>query len=161
MPRTQDPPLNRPVETPFTLQTVVRFTHTDPAGYVFFPRYFEMLQAVVEDWFTHALGIRYSEFILERRLGTPTARTECTFVAPCHLGEYLDLTVFLEHIGSSSIRLRFVGTVTGERRLEAVSTLVVIGLDDGRPRRIDDDLRARLTAYRDGQGQPAQPPPKR
>ncbi|HEX6017722.1 MAG TPA: thioesterase family protein [Burkholderiaceae bacterium] len=153
--------MSHPVKTPFTLQTVVRFTHTDPAGYVFFPRYFEMLQAVVEDWFTEALGIRYSEFILQRRLGTPTARIECSFVAPCHLGEHLDLTVYLEHIGSSSIRLRFVGAVGGQRRLEAVSTLVIIGLDDGRPRRIDDDLRARLTAYRAGQGKPALPPPAR
>lgn len=153
--------MDRSIRTPFTLQTVVRFTHTDPAGYVFFPRYFEMLQAVVEDWFTHALGIRYAEFILKRRLGTPTARTECTFLSPCHLGEHLDLTVYLEHVGSSSIRLRFVGTVAGERRLEAVSTLVVIGLDDGRPRRIDEDLRTRLDVYRAGQGEPALPPPKR
>ncbi len=29
----------------------VRFTHTDPAGYDFFPRFFEMFQACVEDWF--------------------------------------------------------------------------------------------------------------
>lgn len=149
------------VKTPFTLQTVVRFTHTDPAGYVFFPRYFEMLQAVVEDWFTEALGVRYSEFILKRRLGTPTARIECSFLAPCHLGEYLDLTVYVEHIGSSSIRLRYVGTVAGQRRLEAVSTLVVIDLDHGRPQRIDEDLRARMQAYRDGQGAPANPPPAR
>lgn len=153
--------MDRPVKSPFTLQTVVRFTHTDPAGYVFFPRYFEMLQAVVEDWFTVALGIRYADFILKRQLGTPTARTECSFVAPCLLGEHLDLTVYLEHIGSSSIRLRFVGAVQGERRLEAVSTLVVIGLDDGRPRRIDDDLRGRLETYRANQGAPKLPPPTR
>ncbi|HLT28095.1 MAG TPA: thioesterase family protein [Zeimonas sp.] len=147
--------MDRPVQSPFTLQTVVRFTHTDPAGYVFFPRYFEMLQAVVEDWFTEALGIRYAEFILGRRLGTPTARIECNFLAPCRLGEHLDLTVYLEHVGSSSMRLRFIGSVLGERRLEAVSTLVVIGLDDGRPRRIDDALRARLGAYQASQGVPA------
>lgn len=149
------------VRTPFTLQTVVRFTHTDPAGYVFFPRYFEMLQAVVEDLFTEALGVRYSDFIVHRRLGTPTARIECTFVAPCRLGEYLDITVYIEHVGSSSIRLRYVGTVAGQRRLEAVGTLVVIELDNGRPQRIDDDLRERLEAYRRGQGQPSDPPPER
>lgn len=149
------------VQTPFTLQTVVRFTHTDPAGYVFFPRYFEMLQAVVEDLFTEALGVRYSDFIVHRRLGTPTARIECTFVAPCRLGEYLDITVYIEHVGSSSIRLRYVGTVAGQRRLEAVGTLVVIELDNGRPQRIDDDLRERLEAYRRGQGQPSDPPPER
>lgn len=153
--------MTQPVRPPFTLRTLVRFTHTDPAGYVFFPRYFDMLQAVVEDWFSEALGVRYADFINRQRLGTPTARTECTFLAPCRLGDQLDLTVYLEHIGSSSIRLRFVGAVAGERRLEAVSTLVVVGLDDGRPRRIGDDLRERMQAYRAAQGEPALPPPAR
>ncbi len=153
--------MNQPVHSPFTLRTVVRFTHTDPAGYVFFPRYFEMIQAVIEEWFTNALGIRYAEFVLSRRLGTPTAQTQCTFVAPCLLGEQLALTAYVEQLGTSSIRLRFVGTVEGERRLEAVSTIVVVGLDDGRPRRIDDDLRARIAAYQAAQGEPALPPPVR
>lgn len=151
--------MDRAVQSPFTLHTIIRFTHTDPAGYVFFPRYFEMLQAVVEDWFTIALGVNYASFVNERRLGTPTARTECTFVAPCRLGDRLNLTVYLEHLGSSSLRLRFVGCVDGERRLEAVSTLVVISMEDGRPRRIDDDLRGRMTAYQQTQGTPALPPP--
>ena len=33
---------------PFTAVLPVRFTHTDPAGYVFFPRYFDMLHEVLE-----------------------------------------------------------------------------------------------------------------
>ncbi len=133
---------------PFTLGLPVRFTYTDPAGYVFFPRYFEMLQAVVEEWFTQSLGIKYADFVLDRRLGLPTAHTECTFEAPCRLGDPLEITLYLEHVGRSSIRVRFVGRVEGEQRLVARSVLVVASLDDGRPLPIDDDLRARLEAYR-------------
>lgn len=137
---------------PFTLGLPVRFTHTDPAGYVFFPRYFEMLQAVVEEWFTQALALKYSEFVLERQLGLPTAQTECVFKAPCRLGEPLQFTLYLEHIGNSSLRVRFVGRVDGEQRLEARSALVVTSIKDGRPLPIDDDLRARLEAYQAASG---------
>jgi len=31
---------------PFSLRIPIRFSHCDPAGYVFFPRFFEMIQAV-------------------------------------------------------------------------------------------------------------------
>ena len=35
-------------DCPYTQRMPIRFTHTDPAGYVFFPRYFEMWQDVKE-----------------------------------------------------------------------------------------------------------------
>jgi len=131
----------------FVYQTTVRFTHTDPASYVFFPRYFEMLQATVEDWFTHALGIRYADIVLKRGLGLPTAHTECDFLRPCRLGERLEIAVVLEKVGRTSMHLRFDGRVGGEQRLRARSVLVVIELGDGRPVAIDGDLREKLTAY--------------
>jgi len=132
---------------PFVMHFSVRFTHTDPASYVFFPRYFEMLQAVVEEWFNNALQQRYADLIIRRRLGTPTASTQCTFIKPSRLGDEIAIAAKLEHIGNSSFRLRFMGSVDGERRLEAVSTLVMISLDDGASRPIPADLRARMEAY--------------
>ena len=54
---------------PFTCRSVIRFTHTDPAGYVFFPRFFDMLQATTEDWLTQRLGINFAEMILEHQPG--------------------------------------------------------------------------------------------
>jgi len=131
----------------FSLNSPIRFTHTDPAGYVFFPRYFEMLQAVVEEWFTVALGLRYADLIFKLRLGTPTVSVQCTFMRPSRLGDVLAIVVELEHLGNSSFRLRFRGSVDGNLRLEAVSTLVLISLDDGRPRAIPPDLRANLERY--------------
>jgi acyl-CoA thioesterase FadM len=96
------------------------------------------------------LGIKYSSFILDRKLGTPTAKTECEFLQPCLLGEILEIAVTLEKIGRSSLTLRFDGQVAGEPRMQARSVLVVIDLGDGRPRPIDDDLRRRMEAYQAG-----------
>ncbi|TAK47271.1 MAG: acyl-CoA thioesterase [Xanthobacteraceae bacterium] len=134
----------------FVLHSSVRFTHTDPAGYVFFPRYFEMLQAVVEEWFNHALQQKYADLIMRRRLGTPTASIQCTFLKPSRLGDDLAIAVKIENIGNSSFRLRFIGSVEDNLRLEAVSTLVMICLDDGMARSIPPDLRARMESYQAG-----------
>lgn len=143
---------------PFVLRNTIRFSHTDPASYVFFPRYFEMLQAAVEEWFTQALGVNYADLILKEKLGLPTARTECEFLKPSRLGENLDLAVYLAKIGRSSMRLTFLGTVEGETRLHAQSVLVVIELADGRPVAIPEALREQMLAYQKRQGPiPAQP----
>lgn len=133
---------------PFTVRLPVRFTHTDPGGYVFFPRYFEMLQAAVEDWFTHGLGLSYAGLI-ESGFGLPTARTECEFLRPSRLGEIIELAVVLERLGRSSMTVGFVGSVAGEERVRARSVLVLISLADGRPRPIEGELRTKLAAYLD------------
>jgi len=135
------------VTKPFVFQSPVRFTHTDPAGFVFFPRFFEKFQAAVEDWFTHGLGVNYARLVIEDNIGFPTANTECTFKKPCRLGEILELTVLLRKLGNTSISVEFVGTVKGEERLRARSVLVAIDLDDGRPKPMNDNLRAKLEAY--------------
>ena len=134
---------------PFSLRIPIRFSHCDPAGYVFFPRFFEMIQAVSEDWITQHLGINFSEMIIQHRLGQPTAYTECQFIKPCLLGENLDLAIILDKFGSSSLHLRFIGTVNGEIRLCARSVQVVISLENGRPVRIEGSMRKRLQEYMD------------
>jgi 4-hydroxybenzoyl-CoA thioesterase len=133
---------------PFTLRLPIRFTHTDPAGIVFFPRFFEMIQASVEDWFTHGLGVTFSKFVADG-FGTPTARTECDFLKPCFLGDFLDIAVTLERLGTKSMVLSFVGTVDGEVRLRARSVLVLFSLRERRTLPIEGDLRARLERYRE------------
>jgi 4-hydroxybenzoyl-CoA thioesterase len=130
----------------FTVRLPIRFTHTDPGGFVFFPRYFEMLQAAVEDWFNYGLEVSYAGLIASG-FGLPTAQTECEFLKPSRLGEILELAVILERLGNSSMTVRFVGSVDGEERVRAKSVLVLISLEDGRPRPIEGDLRAKLMAY--------------
>ncbi len=125
----------------------VRFTHTDPAGYVFFPRFFEMFQACVEDWFNTGLNVDYAKQILEYGVGLPTAHTECDFSLPCKLGEKIEFSLSVEKVGRTSISIIFVGRVNGEDRLHAKSVLVAISTKNGRPVAISDDLRAKLLEY--------------
>ncbi len=125
----------------------IGFTHTDPAGYVFFPRFFEMFQSAVEDWFNNGLKVNYAQLVLKQGIGLPTAHTECDFRKPCKLGELLELSVNLLKLGRSSMTVQYRGCVNGEVRLEAQSVLVAISLEDGKPRKIENDLRAKLEEY--------------
>jgi len=133
---------------PFSIKEPIRFTHTDPAGFVFFPRYFEMFQAVAEDWFTNRLASKFSDMILVQEIGQPTAHIDCQFVKPCRLSEVLDLAIILEKFGNSSLELRFLGTVDGEIRLRAHSVQVMVSMKTGRPVPISDKLRSELEAYK-------------
>ena len=45
----------------FQREILVRFGHCDAAGWVFYPRYFEMISDFVEDWF-RALDSHQSQF---------------------------------------------------------------------------------------------------
>jgi len=125
----------------------VRFTHTDPAGFVFFPRFFEMFQASVEDWFNNGLGVDYAQLILEQGIGWPTAHTECDFKKPCKLGEKIEFSLDVEKLGRSSITVMFTGRVENELRLIAKSVLVAIELTDGKPVPIQQELREKFAEY--------------
>lgn len=138
---------NEDLSKPFSLKIPIRFTHTDSAGFVFFPRYFEMFQAVAEDWFTHRLDTRFADMVLVQEIGQPTAHIDCQFVKPCRLGEELKLALVLEKFGTSSLDLRFLGTVEGEVRLRAHSIQVLVSMSSGRPLPIPDKLRLHLEAY--------------
>ncbi len=133
---------------PFSTTQPVRFTHTDPASYVFFPRYFEMIQGVVEDFFTLGLDQDYAELVMRQGYGLPTAHTECDFARPCRLGEQLTFSLYLEKIGRSSMTIVFIGSVDGLERLRAKSVLVAIDLNnEGRPVTIGKELRRKLEDY--------------
>ena len=137
-----------PGPEPFCYQIPIRFTHTDPAGYVFFPRYFDMIQAVSEEWFQNCLSIDFAEMIMVQQLGQPTAHTECQFIKPCVLGERLDIAIILDKFGTSSLHLRFIGTVNGEVRMRARSVQVLLDMKLGKTTPLSDEMRAHLHAYK-------------
>ncbi len=41
---------------PFRNDKLIRFHHCDPAGIVFYPRYFVLFHELYEDWFAEGLG---------------------------------------------------------------------------------------------------------
>jgi len=85
----------------------VRFGHCDPAGIVYYPRYFELLHDAKEDFFREALGFPFLELIGRQRLGFPIVRLEADFLAPSRLGEVIEIAVSVGRIGRSSLELDY------------------------------------------------------
>ena len=131
----------------FSVDMPIRFSHSDPAGIVYYPNYFDMFNAVIEDWFAGALRVDYADQILKSRLGFPTVHAECDFFVPSRMGERLTFTLLVRAIGRSSTRLEIVGHVGAQERLRARLVVVVISLDTGRAIPIPEDLRARFSTY--------------
>ena len=130
----------------FVHHTPVRFAHVDAAGIVFYPRFFEMLNAAVEDWFV-ALGRDFRSLHLEDRIGTPTVRLECDFLAPAMLGDALEIALVPVKVGTSSCTYRFAFTSEGTLRLKGEGVLVCMDLAAHRSRPWPEGLGA---ALRDG-----------
>ena len=133
---------------PFTTEIPVRFQHCDPAGIVFYPRYFEMTNQTVEEWFERGLGLPFAELHGARRQGVPAVRIEADFAAPSRLGDALTFGLEVLEIGRSSFTLRVLAACGGEERLRARLVLVLIGLEGGRPVPLPDDLRAAIGRFR-------------
>ncbi len=89
----------------FRAPILIRFAHCDPAGIVFYPRYFEMLNSVVEDWCAQGLGMDFREMHVVRQLGLPTVHLETDFVQVSQLGDMLEAQLRVVRLGSSSVEL--------------------------------------------------------
>ncbi|MGH9723771.1 MAG: acyl-CoA thioesterase [Candidatus Acidiferrales bacterium] len=126
----------------------VRFADCDPAGIVFYPRYFEMFNDLVEDWCSEGLKISFTEIVTRRGWGLPTVHTEVDFATPSVFGEMLSASLSVRAIGASSvtvqIELRGPG---GEERVRGKVVLVLIDRKVHRAIPIPDDLRARIREF--------------
>ena len=89
----------------FTTERRVRFADCDAAGIVFFPRYFEMLNGVVEDWFAGPLQTSFRELHVDRRVSVPTAAVEARFIAPSRLEDELTFALTVTKLGLSLIHI--------------------------------------------------------
>lgn len=130
----------------FTVTRRVRFADVDAAGIVFFPRYFEMLNGVVEDWFAEALGLSFAELHLQRHASVPTAAIEACFAAPSRLEDDLAFALSATRLGATSCGLRHRITCGDQQRLEATQTIVHVGASL-KPEPWSDTLRERIAPF--------------
>jgi 4-hydroxybenzoyl-CoA thioesterase len=129
----------------FRSKQLVRYFHCDPGGIVYFPRFFDMFNVALEDWFAEVLACPWgADLIGERKLSTPSLAIRVEFLRACRLGETLDFDLWPTHLGHSSIQLALAGGVAGEERLRAVWTICMVSRDAFRAVPIPDDLRGRM-----------------
>ena len=86
----------------------VEFNHCDPAGIVFFPRYFDMMQDAFEA-FMKARGLPAARIMKETHYYLPLVRAECDFRAPLIWGDRLRVEVKVNEVRrrSFSVDYRF------------------------------------------------------
>jgi 4-hydroxybenzoyl-CoA thioesterase len=116
---------------PFVKQEKIRFQHVDYAGIVFYPRFLEMLNCLVEDWFEEALGRPFSK--MHETNGIPTVDLKVQFKKAARLGEILTKKLWVKNLGGASILCGFsFEDSKGAVFLEGEVTLVNVTINDDR-----------------------------
>lgn len=134
---------------PYLRTIPVEFNHCDPAGIVFYPRYFEMTNSMVENFFADVLDYPYARVAAEHR-GVPTVRIETDFHAPSRLGDKVEWRLEITRIGTTSVQ--FLLQAGDPARLTARLTLVWL-TPQGRPEPWPEDVRRKMTAFVEGNAQ--------
>lgn len=128
----------------------VEFNHCDPAGRVFYPRYFEMINSVVENFFLDVVSYGFARMHLDGTNGVPTVDIQAQFPKASRLGDKLSWELRIERIGGASLELRHRALCQGETRVTARH--VIVWIKDGHAAPWPQALRAALTAYQEQQG---------
>lgn len=85
----------------FIKEEQIRFRHTDFAGIVFYPRFLEMLNDLVEDWFDEALDRPFSK--IHETNGIPTVDLKVQFKNAARIGEILTKKLWVKELKNSSV----------------------------------------------------------
>jgi 4-hydroxybenzoyl-CoA thioesterase len=130
----------------FRRPRLIRFSDCDPAGIVFYPQYFVMLNGLIEDWVNEGLGLSYHGLVAQRRIGLPTVKLDVDFRAVSRMGDAVLLGLTVLRLGSRSMTLavRCLGAETGEVRMQMMQVIVTTSLDTHRAVAIPDDFRAAI-----------------
>lgn len=133
----------------FVHEQLIRFSHCDPAGIVYFPRFFDLAHATMEDWLAQGIGQGLPVLIRKRRIGTPTVSIQCDFAKTLRIGDVLRFELRVTKLGNASVHLAYSGKKDpdGEEHLGIRQTIVFMDLEAERAMPIPDDLRPRIEEY--------------
>lgn len=111
----------------FEKQQKIKFNHCDLAGIVFYPRFFEMLNELVEDWFEEELN--YSFLIMHPENGVPTVDINIQFKSVARLGDVLIKRLWVEELSDRSLKYRFEFMNDSKITLKGTAVLVNVALN--------------------------------
>jgi 4-hydroxybenzoyl-CoA thioesterase len=127
----------------FQTSILVRFGDLDAAGIAYYPNLVNFLHEAFEDFFVGHVGRPYPE-VFREGLGCPTVKVEMEFLSPVRYGDHVDIGVTVEHVGRTSIRIRYDAAVGGRPVFTARNTMVVVDMTNFRPTPVPGWLRERL-----------------
>jgi 4-hydroxybenzoyl-CoA thioesterase len=122
----------------------VRFGDCDPAGIVYFPRFFNFFHGCFEDFFRDEAHIAYREVIMGERVGFPVVHLEADFKSPLRQGDLTEVELSVMKLGRTSITCRYRVFLADTQKLcgESRITVATVNLDTLVPLDIPAKYRA-------------------
>jgi 4-hydroxybenzoyl-CoA thioesterase len=114
----------------------IEWGHCDPAGIVFYPRYFEMFDASTTLLFEKALGMTKNQFLKAYAGGGyPMVDTRARFLKPTTFGDTVEIATSIE-FGRSSFSIEHRLTKDGVLCVEGFEKRVWVVRDPNDPMKI-------------------------
>ena len=123
----------------------------DPAGIVFYPRYFAMFDTSTAYLMERAAGMSKFDYLKHYKfVGHPIVETRAIFRVPTRFGDEVSIETAVVACGRSSIKIEHRLSKAGLLAVEGFETRVFVAHDPNDPEKlksqpIPPDLAARLT----------------
>jgi len=127
------------------IQLRVRYAETDQMGYVYYGNYASYFEvARVET--LRACGITYRE-LEERGVMLPVRDFQIRYHRPARYDDALDITTTITELPSTRIRFEYQTHLNGELINTAMTDLVFVDRESGRPKRCPEDVLQLLQVH--------------
>jgi 4-hydroxybenzoyl-CoA thioesterase len=123
----------------------------DPAGIVFYPRYFAMFDTSTTYLMERAAGMSKFDYLKHYKfVGHPIVETRAIFRVPTRFGDEVSIETAIAACGRSSIKIEHRLSKAGVLAVEGFETRVFVARDPDDPEKIKSqpippDIAARLT----------------
>jgi 4-hydroxybenzoyl-CoA thioesterase len=127
----------------FSFDRELRFGDCDPSGIAYFPSYLNILNGVVEEFWT-AIGFSWRELMVARKIATPTVHLDCDFSRPSFYGDLLTFKLSVCRVGGASLEFQHVVSGVDGIRWQARQTVAAMSMATRRALPWPDDIRDAL-----------------
>lgn len=91
---------------PFITKNKVRMHDTDMAGILYFPRQFRFAHDALED-FVESEGMTFQQVFQQEKFVFVIVHAESDYYIPLHVGDSIDVHLYIERIGSTSFTVGY------------------------------------------------------
>ena len=121
----------------------VYWEDTDAAGIVFYANYLKFFERARSEWL-RSLGFGQEALRTTAGFGFVVTDTSLRYVEPARLDDVLEITVEVDHVGPASVSVSQQASRAGRLLAEGAIRVGCVDLGTFRPRRIPDDILARI-----------------
>ena len=121
----------------YTRNARIEWGDCDPAGIVFFPRYFAMFDSCTTALISQALGMSKYQFTRHYEFqGYPMVDTRARFLKPAKFNDLADIVSEVAEFRRSSFEVKHRISIGGELAVEGSETRVWAAQDPGDPTKL-------------------------